>query len=50
MSPTSVRGDHRGDGYGELFPDGEFLVAIPRFDIHLHQLTPNAIMRLVFFI
>jgi hypothetical protein len=35
MSPASVRGDpvenffRRGDGFGELKPDGEFPVAIP---------------------
>jgi hypothetical protein len=35
MSPASVRGDPRGeifcrgDGFGELKPDGEFPVAIP---------------------
>jgi hypothetical protein len=38
MSPASVRGDPRGeifcrgDGFGELKPDGEFPVAIPSMD------------------
>jgi hypothetical protein len=47
MSPASVRGDPRGeiflsrDGFGELKPDGEFPVAIPRPDRRLDQKRPG---------
>jgi hypothetical protein len=45
ISPVSVRGDPRGkflcrgDGYGELFPEGEFPVVIPSLTYKIFKIN-----------